>query len=362
MRTTTDNSWKDAPSAGSVMPEVRSTAAAGMVSDWTDAPTAAPSTAPQAPSNSGSWRPSPSWIDRINDDPGDDGQGGWDDERETSGGTEDDKLRDDELVPPVPTRGEARPSSRNARKRKGPGVRLVSSDRDIVIFLARVKCGTISQVARAVHRSESAIRHRLPSLVRAGVVQGEWHLHGRAKLFRATTRGCKWAGVELPVTPIKPGHIQHTLALTDLVILLESQGRRVLTDREVRSQWSRDCAGPDGLRQPTIREGDTVADVLAATGGARSKRNPEALPDLVIVLDDGRKVAVELERTRKSRKKVGEKLALYVRDPAYTRVWWYVAPVAVPLVRNAIAETAGATAKCQVVEWECTELAGTPLG
>jgi hypothetical protein len=90
----------------------------------------------------------------------------------------------------------------------------------------------------------------------------------------------------------------------------EFGARRVLTERELRS---RDRGAPQRPRYGVW------------LGGQRTRRGLH-FPDLVVELDDGATLAIEVELTAKGRRRLASIVAAYVRARHVAQVRYYAAP------------------------------------
>ena len=172
------------------------------------------------------------------------------------------------------------------------GFQVTARDTEMLAWIGRNRLATGDQVARRFGLQRTKAYARLRGLKAAGLVRHESPVRG-AGVFLATRAGLALADVELAPATVSLAMLEHDLAVVDVSILLESRmGATVLTDRELR----RDAA---------------VAD--------RS-----GVPDLVLLPDDRRRLAVEVELSRKSRARVSEKLRWYTQSRDYTAVVYFV--------------------------------------
>ncbi len=121
--------------------------------------------------------------------------------------------------------------------------------------------------------------------------------------YVATREGADLAGVGLSAIRPSANDLQHTLLLVDLAdwLLARQSGSRWTTERELRREAMR-----------AVRD----------TGTGRLWRGPEHVPDGLLVLPDGRRVAIELELTEKAAPRYGSILRWYATQ-GYDAVQWY---------------------------------------
>ena len=115
----------------------------------------------------------------------------------------------------------------------------------------------------------------------------------------------------------------------------EFGARRVLTERELRSRDS-------GVAQ-RARYGVWL-------GGQRTRRGLH-FPDLVVELEDGATLAIEVELTAKGPRRLAAIVAAYVRARHVAEVRYYAAPAARRGVERAVAR-AGAQSLFEIRTWK----------
>lgn len=205
-------------------------------------------------------------------------------------------------------------------KVKVKGGRVTERDVEIVRWLGRHRLATAEQVmARfGMHRTKAYDRLRL--LVSEGMVRFEDGLRTK-RVYLATPRGQRFAGLDLPRATIAPSTFLHDLTVVDVAIKFElATARRVLSERELR----RFGAGPDNpfrLRVPCV-------DPQSSKG---------AWPDLVIEdLGTGNLFAIEVELTLKNKRRLLDKVGAYIGSK-YVKVIYLTSQVAVRSSVRAIA-------------------------
>jgi len=172
--------------------------------------------------------------------------------------------------------------------------------RDLVVLRDVVRFGalTVRQVSRRHFSSRQRAHTRLAALVAGGYLRGERVWYRGPSIYLATPAGARLADVGLPSGHLAVATLSHHLAVADLAehLLAEHPGASWVTERKLRR---------DGMAAVRDR------------GDGRLLEGLPHVPDGVLVLRDGRRVAVDLE-------------ASPMRQSAYERIFaWYVGtPVA----------------------------------
>jgi hypothetical protein len=173
---------------------------------------------------------------------------------------------------------------------------------ELLAFVARHGLVSVDQLARRFFASIEDARQRLQELREFGLVEVDEVLVGFPAVVRATRQGARHAGVDLPPASLELGRVRHSLALVDLSIelLAAHPGSVWTTERE--------------LRRDRMRE-------------ARRQRRWEPrrrVPDGLLRLPDGRRVAVELDLTAKRTARLDLLAGAYAVDPEVDAVWWFL--------------------------------------
>ena len=198
-----------------------------------------------------------------------------------------------------------RESSGGGRTR-GRG-RLVVDDRTVarLRWLARVGWADVDQVAARFGSSPEGTQKRFRKLEAAGLIRSlPLATVGRAKGYLITTAGVKASGAQLPAPwrDISPATETHDWCVTTLCALL----------------------GARGIPNTTVREmiaGDREA--LPSGWDPRGKRRVH-YPD--VILNGNLTVAIEVERTLKSKERLRNILAMYRAASEIDRVVYFVDP------------------------------------
>ncbi|HZU39720.1 MAG TPA: hypothetical protein VE992_01640 [Solirubrobacteraceae bacterium] len=203
------------------------------------------------------------------------------------------------------------PATRASRGR----ARLTARDCEVLAFLAEHRLARADHVARLLGVSLGAAQARLRALGKAdyvgrlGVYQGEPDVH------QISGRGLAAIGSALPPPRLDLRSYAHDIGVAWLWLAardgLFGELREIIGERQLRSR--------DG---PTRRSDPPLAVRLGGTG----PRGGERLhyPDLLLVTADGRRIAVELELTGKTRTRREDILAGYGADPCIDAVLYLV--------------------------------------
>ena len=184
------------------------------------------------------------------------------------------------------------------RRRAGPRVppRLGEEDRALLAFAAEHRLILVGHAAAALGVGRRSAGARLARLSRIGVLSTGQPL-GDQRFYQATRAGLELAERDLPApAAVRPSSYEHDVGLA-WVWLAAQRGafgpvRRLYSEREMRSQDQRPRS--DGAGPPML--GVQVNEVGPAGGERRH------YPDLLVETTDGRRIAVELELSPKSRR------------------------------------------------------------
>lgn len=171
------------------------------------------------------------------------------------------------------------------------------TDRDLRIhaWLDSVGAATVPQIRRRFSLGRSQTYHRIRALAKQGLLRRHDLVAGSAPAYAPIGRTIRWS------------NFAHTLALTDLIIHLELEGREVVGEIEIRRQ-----AFGEG------RLGDRLSEDQVATVSACDR-----VPDAVEVQRGGGLVSYEIELSSKGRSRRERILANYAAS-RYERVVWIV--------------------------------------
>ena len=221
--------------------------------------------------------------------------------------------------------------------RPSPEVRVDSgvTDRDVEIlrWIGRYGMVTSTQVARRFFSRDGATTraraasNRLRRLESLRLIQRDIPAARHAAILRLSSSGADVAGGEMRPAGWVPAEISHSLAVVDLMEMLQAEhpGSAVRTEREIRTEH--------GVR--------SRGRVLA--GGGR-------IPDGELRLRSGKTVAIELDLSRKRSVELKSIIRSYRRSE-YAGVWWFVRPATAVRMDDIVREMA-AMKLVEVHPWE----------
>lgn len=186
--------------------------------------------------------------------------------------------------------------------------RVQLTPRDVAILRDVVRFGalTVEQLGRRHFGSVLTAYGRLAALAGAGYLELVRVWHAAPGVYVATPVAARVADVALPPGRVSAATLGHHLAVADVAerLLAGDPGSRWITERELR------------------RDGMTAA---RERGTGRLLDGVPHVPDGLLVLPDGRRVAIEVERCGKGNARYRRILGWYVGSMAYDRVRWLVA-------------------------------------
>jgi DNA-binding MarR family transcriptional regulator len=178
------------------------------------------------------------------------------------------------------------------------------TERDVEILRFAVRHGMVSpgQVATRLCTTTAMAGRRLRALEVAGLLRRDRVLTGSPAIVRATAAGARRAGCDLPPASLDLARVRHSLALVDLSeeLLAAHPGSTWTAERELRR---------DRMR--------------AARAGQMWQRR-RRVPDGLLHLDGGLRVAVELDLTPKRSARLDTLAGAYAVDREVDTVWWYL--------------------------------------
>ena len=194
--------------------------------------------------------------------------------------------------PPRPTALPAPPTRRLA---------LTPRDEELVRWVARHGLVSADQAGRRFFPSMWAAWRRLRRLEAAGLLRREPAFRDMPFVVRVTGAGARLAACDVLPARLDAGLLRHALAVVDLSeeLLADNPGAEWITERELRRDLMRAArADPEERQRRT--------------------------PDGVLVLPDGRHVAVELDLTPKRTRKLEQLADAYALDSTVDCVWWFL--------------------------------------
>ena len=158
-------------------------------------------------------------------------------------------------------------------------------DRELVRFIGRHGIVSIEHVMAALSVGRTAAYRRVAACIERGLLERLDLLRDEPSLLRATRAGLRYAGLGLRVAIVSPGAVEHWLRCASVAQLLGNHfgHDRVLSERELIF-----------VEQLAQRPFASAVMGRLPNGKPRLHR-----PDLV-VLDDERPIAVEVELTPKA--------------------------------------------------------------
>lgn len=212
------------------------------------------------------------------------------------------------------------------------GHEVTERDCDILTYVARHGACTPDQVDRCFFTSESACFRRLRALRDLRLLDRHLTFAGRPHVFVTSRMGIRLCGVDLPPARFILPTMEHTLSVVDLSedLLDEHPGSSWLTERELRR---------DAMREQRERG----FDVLQA--------NRPRSPDGLLVLKNGKTVAIELDLTPKRSDIYMRLLGTYAAKSGISGVWWFTPKAAVAGRLQSLVKDSDMTSFVEVHEW-----------
>ena len=213
----------------------------------------------------------------------------------------------DEGQPPLPSSSPGpTPSPRPPRLTALPApptrrLALTQRDEELVRWVARHGLVSADQAGRRFFPSMWAAWRRLRRLEAGGLLRREPAFRDMPFVVRVTGAGARLAACDVLPARLDAGLLRHALALVDLSedLLADTPGAEWITERELRRDLMRAArADPEERQRRT--------------------------PDGVLVLPDGRRVAVELDLTPKRTRKLEQLADAYALDSTVDCVWWFL--------------------------------------
>jgi hypothetical protein len=225
----------------------------------------------------------------------------------------------------------------HAGRPKGP--QLTDRDLEILRWMTRHGVVTAELVGqRFFWRAEQrkygqwAAYRRLAALERLGLILRDKPWANRPGVLRVTSEGARLADVGLRPAPLVLSQLRHTLAVVLLVegLAYKQPGTEYVTERELRAERYRQRrAGVDISR-------GRVPDGILQIPDKRTKTI--------------RRVALELDITRKDRRALENMVHRYDQEPDIDAVWWYTLGFRVERTQAVVRDLA-AQDRFEVREW-----------
>ena len=212
-------------------------------------------------------------------------------------------------------------------------------DEKMLHFVGRHGVVTTAHVAGHLGMGQWAAYRRVRALIAAGLLRRDAVFWKQPEVLRLTPTGARLANLGLAPAELVAAEIRHQLSLVTLSerLLPAHPGSSFRTERELRAEQLRQWRD-QGLRPALAR-----------------------IPDGVLVLEAGERIALELDRTTKRPRDIERLIDVYRgmysrdTDEGYAGLWWYVRPEACARVRAAVAAKR-ADDLIHVEEWhdDCT--------
>jgi hypothetical protein len=197
---------------------------------------------------------------------------------------------------------------------------LTDRDRELLAFVAEHRFALPAHAAALLGVAEETANVRLRSVARAGYLIERRVFAAAPRSYRIAQRGLDATGSELGRPTGRVGSYDHEVGAAWLWLAGRNGAfgpmRDVLSERRLRSH---DASAPG--------RDDPLGVRLGAAGAAGRQRLH--YPDLLLVDNDGRRIAIELELTGKGRTRRDGILAGYAADPRIGSVVYVVHDVRV---------------------------------
>lgn len=176
---------------------------------------------------------------------------------------------------------------------------LTERDKEILRFISRFGYVCARHVIAAFPLSERVAYRRLQRLVQDGYLRRKRVLADLPRVYLLTHRGVDASGTDFGrVRNVRLQTLEHDLTVADVAVALLRlyPGSSWVTERELRRKTGQGF-GIIGTR--------------------------EHVPDGVLLLRGGDKIAVEVETSRKPRRRTERILRYYLRRSDYIAVWYF---------------------------------------
>jgi hypothetical protein len=192
--------------------------------------------------------------------------------------------------------------TRGASRPRDPAGHLSPPEQALVTYVLRHGMVSPLQLARRLSPPAQDPAPVLRPLQAAGLVSVDSVFVGGPAVVRATRLGARTAACDVAPATLDLARVRHNLALVDLSeeLLAAHPGSTWTTERE--------------LRRDRVRE-----------ARARGRWEPQRrIPDGLLRLPDGRRVAIELDLTAKRTVRLDLLAGAYAVDAEVDIVWWYL--------------------------------------
>jgi hypothetical protein len=199
-------------------------------------------------------------------------------------------------------------------------------DAEIVDWVGRIGAAGAQHIQSRFQMGRSCVYHRLNQLVAGGLLEQHQLLHRQPGLYVATAEGLRWRGLQrLGTHRVTPGGFEHAWQVATVAVALHCvlPGSTLLSDREIRDHES-----DDGQLVASARLGDLPGGRVALHR-----------PDLALVSNGGRVVALEVELSVKASRRLQAICRGWARARHINHVYYLAAPAAAKAVARAVAHT-----------------------
>ncbi len=171
-----------------------------------------------------------------------------------------------------------------------------SRDREILNWVNGLGFASVAQISGFMRVVETTAYIRTRKLVEAGYLMRERILHGQARTHRVTKKGVAASGDALAPLPCVPlATYRHDAMLVDLALKLEREtGGHFTPERRIRHDEGLSGAGTAGH-----------------------------IPDGYLYIEEGKPIAIELELSLKSRRRIEHIINRYAGNLAIEEVWYF---------------------------------------
>lgn len=201
------------------------------------------------------------------------------------------------------------------RPRRRPAVRVTDRDLELLAFAARHRLIEAGHGAALLDVAQERAAAILARLVRGGYLQRERVFDRRPAAYRIRAKGLEVIGSRLPAPGVDLRSGEHDVGMAWLWLAARDGAfgplRWIVSERELRSHDE----APERTAPPlSVRLGGVGP-------GGRERLH---YPDMLLIREDGRRIAVELELSTKSRPRLERILAGYGADPRIDAVLYLV--------------------------------------
>lgn len=194
-------------------------------------------------------------------------------------------------------------------------MRLTARDLELLEFVSEHRLVVPDHVAALLDCPRRTVSERLHALAESGYLREEWVFAGQPPSLLITRKGLNVIGSGLPTPRMDLRAYTHDIGVAWLWLAAHSGSFGALHDVYGERRLRSHDAAPDREDEP-----------LAVRLGGPGPRGRARLhyPDLVLVASDGRRIALELELSWKSRKRREDILTGYAFDRRIDAVVYFV--------------------------------------